>query len=206
MGAPGPASLLSDVRALVRVYRGGPLPHRYAMEARRPTGAGSPPVAVVLGAQVLRGGRPSETLRARCRHAARMFVAGEAGTLVVTGGLGEHPPREAEVMSGLLRSDGVPPEHIVEEGEARSTRESAVLVAALLQKRSGGTPPDVLIVTDPLHCIRAARAFLVAGLPVAASPAYGSPMWRVAWMRRGQFLREMGALVWYGLRERGQRG
>jgi hypothetical protein len=33
-----------------------------------------------------------------------------------------------------------------------------------------------------------------------AEPVYSSPMWRKKWSRRGQFVRESGALVWYRIR------
>jgi len=58
----------------------------------------------------------------------------------------------------------------------------------------------VLVVTDPLHCIRTVAAFRRAGLRAAAEPVYSSPMWREKWSRRGQFVRESGALVWYRIR------
>jgi uncharacterized SAM-binding protein YcdF (DUF218 family) len=58
----------------------------------------------------------------------------------------------------------------------------------------------VLVVTDPLHCVRTVAAFERAGLRAWAEPVYGSPMWRGRWARRGQFVRELGALVWYRIR------
>ena len=49
---------------------------------------------------------------------------------------------------------------------------------------------------------RTARSVPLRGLSVAAvgEPVYGSPMWRKKWSRRGQFVRESGALVWYRIR------
>jgi uncharacterized SAM-binding protein YcdF (DUF218 family) len=152
---------------------------------------------VVLGAQVLRGGRPSETLRARTLHAASLYLSGDIGLVVVTGGVGEHPPSEARVMASILRDVGVPQDAIVEEGRARSTRESAKIVGAMLGELRRDDPGEVVLVTDPLHCVRAVRAFLAEGVLTTASPAYGSPQWRVARRRRAQFLRELGALLWY---------
>ncbi|HZC12863.1 MAG TPA: hypothetical protein VE270_02485, partial [Thermoleophilaceae bacterium] len=58
----------------------------------------------------------------------------------------------------------------------------------------------VLVVTDPLHCVRTVAAFERAGLEAWAEPVYASPMWRGRWSRRGQLARETGALIWYGLR------
>ncbi len=187
MTAPLPGGVLRELGDLLRVYRG-----------RRPAPGGrSPRVAVVLGAQVLLGGRPSRTLEARTRHAGVMYARGEVDLLIPTGGVGEHGPSEADVMFGILRELGVPGAAIVREASARSTWESALEVAEIARNR--GTK-EVLVVSDPLHCIRTVSAFGRAGLPAVAEPVYSSPMWRKKWSRRGQFVRESGALVWYGMR------
>ena len=185
-------SLVGELRALVRLYRGGSL---------FPEG-GTPDeteVAVVLGAQVLPGGRPSGTLRARARHAARLYAEGEVGLVIPTGGVGEHPPSEAEVMARILRGAGVPEEAIRPEGKARNTRESARLVAAMVKARG---IRSVVVVTDPLHCVRTVDAFRAEGILTWASPVDSSPMWRERGSRRGQFLREIGALLWYRIRRK----
>ena len=152
---------------------------------------------MVLGAQVLSGGRPSGTLRARSLHAARIYAAGGIRIMIPTGGVGEHPPSEAEVMSRILREAGVSEEDILAEEQARSTRESARLVAAMARERE---IQDLLLITDPLHCVRAVEAFRVEGFEARVSPVYSSPMWRKRGLRRGQLLREIGALVWYRMR------
>ncbi len=183
------AGLFRDLLALVAVYRG-----------REPKASGAgilPRVAVVLGSQVLPGGRASRTLDARTRHAARLYVAGDLDLLIPTGGVGDHPPSEAEVMAHILRMEGVPEEVILREDAATSTWDSAWLVADLARRRGIG---EVRAVTDPLHCVRTVAAFGEAGLAAWAEPVYGSPMWSKPWSRRGQFVREIGALVWYRTR------
>ena len=117
--------------------------------------------------------------------------------LIVTGGTGEHPPSEAEVMAGILRREGVPEEAVVLEDRALSTWDSAWLVAAIVRRRGLG---PVRVVTDPLHCVRTIEAFGEAGLKAVAEPVYGSPMWRGRLSRRGQLAREIGAAVWYRTR------
>jgi uncharacterized SAM-binding protein YcdF (DUF218 family) len=184
-----PDSLLGEIRALVRLYRGEPVLEDNA--------SGSPETVVVLGAQVLPGGRPSRTLQARALHAARLYAGGEVALLIPTGSVGKHPPSEAEVAARILREAGVPDEVVLIEEEARSTRESARLVAAMAEERG---IRGVVLVTDPLHCVRAIEAFRTEGLKTRASPVYSSPMWRSTRMRRGQLLREIGALLWYRLR------
>ena len=191
MSLPALWGINEHLRALLDVYRGGRLP-------RMPDeGPGSARIAVVLGTEVLPGGRPSRTLAARVRHAARLFAAGEAGLLIPTGGLGEHPPTEAEVMARMLREEGVPEEAVLPEDRALNTWDSARLVAGMAQKLG---IKSVVVVTDPLHCVRTVAAFRRAGLMAWAEPVYSSPMWRGSWLRRGQLLREIGALTWYGIR------
>src|SRR4028118_2209620 len=106
-------------------------------------------------------------------------------------------PRGGGVMARGLREEGLAEGVVLLEWEAESTWDSARLVAAMA---AGEGVSEVLVVTDPLHCVRTAAAFRRAGLMAWAEPVYSSPMWRVPWLRRGQFLREGGALVWYGVR------
>ena len=180
-----------DLARLFRVFRRG---------WKGEQGPGTRPrVAVVLGAQVLPGGRASHVLEARVRHAARLYTGGEVDLLIVTGGTGEHPPSEAEVMTRILRREGVPEGDIVPEDRASSTWASARIVAKMAHRLGIGA---VLVVTDPLHCVRTVEAFGEAGLPAVAEPVYDSPMWRGRLARRGQFARETGAVVWYRTRHR----
>ena len=187
-----PDSLLGDLRALVRLYRGGSVFPEDGAPAESEA-------AVILGAQVLSGGRPSEALKARVWHAARLYHETEIRLLIPTGGVGEHPPSEAEVAAGMLQRAGVPGKAILLERKARNTRESARLVGAMTRRWG---IRSLVVVTDPLHCVRSVGAFRAEGVTVSASPVYRSPMWRKPRLRREQFLREMGAIVWYRLRRR----
>ena len=181
--------IFRDLARLFRVFRRG--------WETEPGSGGPPRVAVVLGAQVLPGGRASQVLEARVRHAARLYSGGEVDLLIVTGGTGEHPPSEAEVMMGILRRDGVPEDVVVLEDRASSTWDSARLVAEITRRRG---IEAVRVVTDPLHCVRTIEAFGEAGLQAVAEPVYCSPMWRRRLSRRGQLARETVAVVWYRTR------
>jgi uncharacterized SAM-binding protein YcdF (DUF218 family) len=179
-----------DLRLLLGIYRG----EKVFGGAER-----LPEVVVVLGTQVLAGGRPSRTLEARTLHAARRYAEGEVRLLIPTGGVGEHPPSEASVMARILRESEVPEEDVLIEDQAQSTWESAVRIKGML---AGQGVEKVAVVTDPLHCVRTVAAFRAVGLEAVAEPVYSSPMWRDGWLRTGQLLREMGALLWYRTRRR----
>jgi uncharacterized SAM-binding protein YcdF (DUF218 family) len=188
---PHRRGLLGELGELLKVYWGRP-PSSAPRNAE-----GRPRIVVVLGAQVLPGGRPSRTLEVRTRHAGELYGSGLATLLIPTGGEGEHPPGEAVVMSGILQEMGVPESAVLREDTARSTWESALRVAEIARRRGFD---EVLVVTDPLHCVRTVASFGRIGLLAVAGPVYSSPMWRKKWSRRGQFLRESGALVWYRIR------
>ena len=189
MKPPSSGGVLEWVRTLVEVYRGGAPPPGDAPEEIQ--------VAVVLGTEVLSGGRPSSTLAARVHHAAGLYARRRVRLIIATGGVGKHPPAEAEVMGRVLGEEGVPDDAVMLEDRALNTWDSARFVTDMA-KRLGVS--DVLVVTDPLHCVRTVAAFERAGLGAWAEPVYDSPMWRGSWARLGQFVRELGALVWYRIR------
>jgi uncharacterized SAM-binding protein YcdF (DUF218 family) len=191
LNVPSFGGLTRQLRTLFEVYRSKRLP---PMREEEPE---STRVSVVLGTQVLSGGRPSRTLEARVHHAAGLYKEGKADLLVPTGGVGDHPPSEAEVMARILREEGVPEDAVLLEDKALNTWDSARLVAGMAEKLG---VRSVLIVTDPLHCVRTVAAFRKAGLMARAEPVYSSPMWRGKWPRRGQLIREIGALAWYRIR------
>src|SRR5829696_2851644 len=119
------SALAIDLRALVRVYRGGELRTEPLQAA----------AAVVLGAEVLPGGWPSRTLRVRALFAAQLHSKGLIKVVIPSGGVGNYPPSEAAVISWVLRTAGVPDESIVPEEQGRSTRDSARRVTELARAR-----------------------------------------------------------------------
>lgn len=186
-----PGGVRADLWLLIRAYRGD------LAALDRPAVDVDRALTVVLGAQVRAGGVPSRTLASRARHAGGMYARGEARRLAVSGGVGEHPPSEAEVMAGILTEFGVPESEILCEAVSHSTRQSARYVASLARRLG---VEEVVLVTDPLHCVRAAAAFRAEGLRAYQEPVTESPMWCERGERRAQFLREFGAVIWYRLR------
>ena len=151
-------------------------------------------VAIVLGAGVERGGRPSTSLRVRTQHAIDLYRAGRVKTLFLTGGLGRNAPTEAEAMRRLALAAGVPDSAIVLEETATSTQES--IAAAARESRARGWE-TALVVTEPFHTLRARQMARDAGLDAYASPAPGGSIQRIDRLRRFYTAREAAALLWY---------
>lgn len=106
----------------------------------------------------------------RAWHAARIFHAGKAPVILVSGGrlpwLGEFAS-EAEAMRVFLSDLGVPSDAVLLEDRSRSTRENAVLTAEFLRERG---IDDVLLVTSAMHMPRALATFRAAGVEAIPAP------------------------------------
>lgn len=124
-------------------------------------------IIVVLGAAVWADGAPSPTLRRRCAAAAQLWSAGGFDRIIPSGGVGRHPPAEADVMAGLLVAAGVPASAIDPERYATRTIETAQYVARMV-------PPDARItaVSDRYHLTRVWVAFRSVGLIVRLASAH----------------------------------
>lgn len=102
----------------------------------------------------------------RVWHAARLYRAGRAPRVVVSGGAlpwKQTAMSEAESMQAFLRDLGVPDAAIQLESGSATTRENAVETARLLQ---GGGPQTAILVTSALHMRRAAASFRAVGIEV----------------------------------------
>lgn len=145
------------------------------------------PAALILGCAVWPDG-PSPAMRRRTRHAAALWHRGEVAWLVPCGGLGRHPPTEAEAMRDLLLADGIPPQAIRLEDRSRNTHENILHVRPILEELG---VRDVVIVTDRTHAPRARLIARGLGLRATAS----SPSLRDARLRSTlhQAMREVPA-------------
>lgn len=126
------------------------------------------PAIVVLGARVLEGGHASGALRARVERAVELFHEGAAPLVVLSGGVGDHPPSEARVALEVARKLGVPEEACLLEEESHSTYENAVFTARLLKERG---IDRVIVVSDPYHLFRARQHFRLQGIDAHTVPA-----------------------------------
>jgi len=107
----------------------------------------------------------------RIWHAARLYHAGKAGKIIVSGGrMGWTGKRQtgAAAMRALLVDLGVPRSAILMEDDSRNTRENAVN-SALIAENNG--VENILLVTSALHMRRALATFRAAGLDAAPAAA-----------------------------------
>jgi uncharacterized SAM-binding protein YcdF (DUF218 family) len=131
-------------------------------------------------------------LRRRAERGAELWLGGRAPLLVPSGGLGEYPPSEAEVIAGIARAHGVPDSALVLEDHAHSTDASADLIRVLAESHGW---KRLIVVSEPYHLLRAGWMFRDRGFEVQTACAVG-PESRIAIY---QALRELGGLAIYAV-------
>jgi uncharacterized SAM-binding protein YcdF (DUF218 family) len=106
----------------------------------------------------------------RVWHAARIYRAGKAPRVILSGGrlpwLGARAS-EAVAMRQFLTDLGVPPDAVWIENHSRSTHENALQTARLLEQHG---LQQVLLVTSALHLPRALATFRAAGINALPAP------------------------------------
>jgi uncharacterized SAM-binding protein YcdF (DUF218 family) len=128
---------------------------------------------VVLGAAQY-DGRPSPVLRARLDHGIDLWNRGMAKLLILTGGQGYgDTTTEAAVGKAYAQKHGVPDTSIVLENQGRTTRESMLGVADILQKRG---IRSAILVSDPFHMLRLSIIGRRFGMTPYTSPTQTSPI------------------------------
>lgn len=124
---------------------------------------------VVLGAGLLRDGRPGWSLTRRSLHAADLWHAGIAPYIVCTGGQAESFPRsEAAACRDILQSSQVPARAILLEEQSRSTEENAIYSRRMIDRLGF---EDIVLVSDSYHMLRASWLFQLQGIRPYRSPA-----------------------------------
>lgn len=140
-------------------------------------------------------------MRRRVEAALRLGATLDAPLYIPTGGVGQHPPAEAEIMARLLRQAGVAEDQILAEPTARNTLRSTLACARLLRERGLGGAV-VHAATSAYHLPRAVALLRLAGLdahPCPPPPGPASTRILPRWRWR---LREAAALpldaAWLG--------
>lgn len=138
--------------------------------------AAAPDGIVVLGGAI---DAPASALQGRASvnaAAERLIAFAELGrrhpdaTLIFTGGTGSvrHPDaREADWARRVVDGLGLPPERVIWDAEARTTRENATNVREIATPAPGET---WLLISSAWHLPRAVASFQAAGLDVVPYP------------------------------------
>jgi uncharacterized SAM-binding protein YcdF (DUF218 family) len=131
-------------------------------------GARDAEAIIVLGAAQYNG-QPSPVLQARLDHAFELWDAGDAPTIVVTGGRQEGDQfTEATAGYNYLRGRGVPDEAILKEVQGTSSWESLAAAARFLRDRD---IHRVVLVSDGYHAFRVDAIASDLGLDASVSPS-----------------------------------
>ena len=144
---------------------------------------------VVAGCRVMEDGEPSPALAHRVRKAVSLWRDGTAPLLVFTGGVGQHPPSEAEASARLAESLGVPRSAMQLEEHSTSTEENARLAAELI-----GADQRIVVVSSAYHVFRCKRVFGRHFAEVSGAGAVES-----AYPRVTGAIREVTAVVAYAI-------
>jgi uncharacterized SAM-binding protein YcdF (DUF218 family) len=147
---------------------------------------------VVMGAAQY-DGTPSPAFARRLDGALRLYEAGCAEAVLVTGGRREGDRlSEGEAGAAYLAQRGVPSEALLLESTSRSSVQNLVNASAVLADERPGSA-SVVIVTDDLHAHRTHVIARRIGLPAHVAPV------RATGDRVAYAWREIQALVGYRL-------
>ena len=103
----------------------------------------------------------------------RLYRQGLAPLLVLSGGTPPVGPSEPEIRAQLARELGIPPAAILTVIGANTTHEEGVKVDAALRPRG---VRSILLVSGPLHLVRARAVFERQGFVVHPAPAKEIPL------------------------------
>ncbi|HEX8687254.1 MAG TPA: YdcF family protein [Pyrinomonadaceae bacterium] len=149
--------------------------------------------AVVLGAAVW-GAKVSPVFRERINHGVDLYRKGRVRKLIFTGGRGnDGEPTESAAARRYAMRGGVPAADILIEEQSHNTYENLLNAKRLADARGVRT---VLIVSDPLHMMRAVAMARDVGLEAEPSPT-PSTRYRGLWSQAGQLAYETYYYVGY---------
>lgn len=124
---------------------------------------------VVLGAGVRSNGELNDGSLRRALSGIDLYRRGLAPLLAFCGPDRGISRPEAEIRADLAREMGIPPEAILTDIQARTTREEALRLGKLLRAKGARR---ILLVTDALHMVRGRRLFEREGLEVLPSASH----------------------------------
>ncbi|HWW96388.1 MAG TPA: YdcF family protein [Edaphobacter sp.] len=138
---------------------------------------------IVLGTPARLDGTPSPEQRERTLEGVREFKAGIAPHLIFTGGPAHNQFVEAHTMAVLALSQGVPPDAILEEGQAQNTVQN-IFYSQRIMAAHGWTSAEV--VSSPSHLPRTALILKNFSMQWSTHPAPWPPEYDL-WQRAAHF-------------------
>ena len=118
-------------------------------------------LAVVLGNEIKRNGKPADRLKARLDCGLDLYRRKIVPRIMVSGGTGKSGFSEAQVMHDYLRHAGVPDADIIVDPVGVNTMATAVNTAELMRQHGWKT---VIAVSQYYHVPRSVYAFRKAGI------------------------------------------
>ncbi|SFM07372.1 YdcF family protein [Pelosinus propionicus] len=144
---------------------------------------------IVLGAKIL-GQDPSLMLRLRLDEAIRLYNAGYAPAIIVSGAQGpDESISEAASMRSYLLTHGIPEEHIFLEDQSFNTYQNLTNSHKIMQINNFKT---AVIVSNASHMRRSLLLAQNLGIQVTGSPA---PMASSPYLTAKQYVREGAAIA-----------
>jgi uncharacterized SAM-binding protein YcdF (DUF218 family) len=138
-------------------------------------------VILVLGNPAKDDGSIGPEAKSRLLEGIRLYHAGVAPRMLLTGGAVKNDFVEAQVMMQFARSQGVPASALFAEGRSRNTIQSAFYAYQLMQAHEW---TSALVVTSPTHIRRASLIFshypLAWRMDSAPWPP-DFPLWKWLW-------------------------
>lgn len=165
----------------------------------QPAAAAPAAAIVVLGAGQLGRALLSDESMLRLIHGIELYKSGLAPIIVLSGAAdSDSSSSEVSLRAKLAVTMGIPPDAILREGTANTTREESLHISATLRQRHANS---ILLVTDSLHMRRAMYVFERTGLRVQPSISADYPSAVVSakdrlWLTM-RIVEETGALLYY---------
>lgn len=147
-----------------------------------------------MGAAVWEGGHASNAMRRRVEGALLSARGAINPVFLPSGGIGQHPPSEAEVMSRLLQNAGVPEHNIVRDEDSRDTLQSVRNCVRILHSLPDFA--EVVVCSDVYHVPRCRWLFKLYGIATRAGAVISGRAQNMAWRWCYYTLREFPALIW----------
>ncbi len=148
---------------------------------------------LIFGYSITEEGRICEAMARRVSAALNAAADLERSVFLTTGGVGRFPPSEASLMARMLEENGVGQAGILKEECSRTTLESVIHCANILQGLTG--LGEVVVCTDRYHQFRCRLLLRLLGIRTlsikieSGSKSSGPLLWGY------YYLREFPALI-----------